>query len=82
LFAAWHSPDKEGDPDFVGTVEGEITNEPRGNNGFGYDPIFLFRRLGRTMAELSMAEKLEVSHRGAALRKMSEYLRSGIQQAE
>ena len=67
---------------FVGTVEGEITNEPRGNNGFGYDPIFLFPRLGRTMAELSAAEKLEVSHRGEALRKMSEYLRSGIQQAD
>jgi XTP/dITP diphosphohydrolase len=67
---------------FEGTVEGEIAGEPRGNNGFGYDPIFLFPRLGRTMAELSAAEKLEVSHRGAALRRMSEYLRSGIQQAE
>jgi XTP/dITP diphosphohydrolase len=67
---------------FEGTVEGEIVREPRGNNGFGYDPIFLFPRLGRTMAELSAAEKLEVSHRGEALRKMSEYLRSGMQQAD
>ncbi len=67
---------------FEGTVEGEIAREPRGNNGFGYDPIFLVPRLGRTMAELSAAEKLKVSHRGEALRKMSEYLRARVQQAE
>jgi len=63
---------------FDGTVEGEIGFEPRGNNGFGYDPIFLLPKLNRTMAELSAAEKLEVSHRGQALRRMSEYLRSGV----
>lgn len=62
---------------FEGTVEGEIAREARGNNGFGYDPIFLFPELNRTMAELSRAEKLKVSHRGQALRKLSEYLRSG-----
>ena len=64
---------------FEGTVEGEIAREPRGDNGFGYDPIFIFPALKRTMAELSAADKLEVSHRGQALRKMSEYLRSRVQ---
>ena len=63
---------------FEGTVEGEIAREQRGENGFGYDPIFLFPKLNRTMAELSAADKLAVSHRGQALRKMSEYLRSGV----
>lgn len=65
-----------------GTIEGEIAYEPRGSNGFGYDPIFLLPKLNRTMAELSSAEKLEVSHRGQALRRMSEYLRSGVGRAE
>ena len=63
---------------FEGTVEGEIAREPRGNNGFGYDPIFLLPQLERTMAELSGSEKLAISHRGQALRKMSEYLRSSV----
>ena len=55
---------------------GLILEAPRGDNGFGYDPIFLFPTLNRTMAELSASDKLAVSHRGQALRKMSEYLRS------
>ena len=62
---------------FEGMVEGRIAFEPRGDNGFGYDPIFLLPKLNRTMAELSALEKLKVSHRGQALTKMSEYLRSG-----
>lgn len=67
---------------FEGTVEGEIAREPRGDSGFGYDPIFLFPKLNRTMAELSAAEKLRVSHRGEALRKMNEYLRSEVERGE
>jgi len=63
---------------FEGTVEGEIAREPRGCNGFGYDPIFLLPKLNRTMAELSAADKLAVSHRGQALRKLNEYLRSRV----
>ena len=62
---------------FQGTAEGEIAREPRGENGFGYDPIFIFPELNRTMAELPPIEKLKVSHRGQALRKMGEYFRSG-----
>ncbi|MCI0418055.1 MAG: RdgB/HAM1 family non-canonical purine NTP pyrophosphatase [Acidobacteria bacterium] len=60
---------------FTGAIEGEITYELRGANGFGYDPIFLVPRLNRTLGELSAAEKLDISHRGQALRKMGEYLR-------
>jgi XTP/dITP diphosphohydrolase len=51
-----------------GAIEGTITREPRGTNGFGYDPIFYIPELGRTMAELSPEEKNEISHRGKAFR--------------
>lgn len=55
-----------------GTVEGWITSEPRGGDGFGYDPIFLVPDLdhpqgGRTFAEMTLEEKKRVSHRGRAL---------------
>ena len=49
------------------SVAGTIV-EPRGTGGFGYDPIFLYRPLGRTTAELSLEEKATVSHRGRAFR--------------
>lgn len=51
-----------------GTIEGRIVDEPRGANGFGYDPHFLSVRHGRTLAELDPAAKNEISHRGQALR--------------
>jgi len=51
------------------TVEGFIAAEPRGENGFGFDPIFFFPPLGKTFAELSREEKAKYSHRGKALRK-------------
>lgn len=57
-----------------GTVEGEITAEPRGSNGFGYDPIFFYPPLGCTLAELDRAKKATVSHRGKAFRALREYL--------
>lgn len=49
-----------------GFCEGVITNQPQGANGFGYDPIFLLPTLGRTMAQLSSAEKNARSHRAQA----------------
>jgi XTP/dITP diphosphohydrolase len=49
-----------------GVAEGTITRAPRGRSGFGYDPLFYYPPLGRTFAELSDAEKSEVSHRGRA----------------
>ncbi|HEY9076020.1 MAG TPA: RdgB/HAM1 family non-canonical purine NTP pyrophosphatase [Anaerolineaceae bacterium] len=51
-----------------GICDGEIIPEERGNNGFGYDPIFLLRDMGKTMAELSMAEKNQRSHRALAIK--------------
>jgi XTP/dITP diphosphohydrolase len=56
------------------TIEGQILREPRGNNGFGYDPLFFIPSLGRTSAELSPVEKHEISHRGKALRRMRELM--------
>jgi XTP/dITP diphosphohydrolase len=52
----------------TGKVEGEILPVGRGRDGFGYDPLFFIPSLGKTMAELSTAEKNQVSHRGIALR--------------
>ena len=51
------------------SVEGVLTPEPRGENGFGYDPIFFFGELGRTFAEMPAEEKDIHSHRGKAFRK-------------
>ncbi len=51
------------------TAPGVIIDAPRGSNGFGYDPIFQPEGFTRTMAEMSMAEKNAISHRGKALRK-------------
>jgi len=62
---------------FEKTVEGTIAAEPRGQGGFGYDPIFLYPGMGRTFAEMSTAEKSRVSHRGKALSAVVDYLLSG-----
>jgi XTP/dITP diphosphohydrolase len=53
---------------FRGTAEGIILDAPRGNNGFGYDPLFYFPRIGKTFAALSAVEKSVYSHRGQAFR--------------
>lgn len=49
-----------------GTIEGIIANSPRGENGFGYDPIFLVPEFGKTTAEMAPQEKNKISHRGRA----------------
>jgi XTP/dITP diphosphohydrolase len=59
----------------TGTIEGEIAPEPRGANGFGYDPIFLYPAYGRTLAEVNDEEKLLVAHRGHAFRNLKMWLR-------
>ena len=51
-----------------GEIHGELTREPAGENGFGYDPIFYYPPLGKTTAELTPEEKNEVSHRANALK--------------
>ena len=58
-----------------GEIHGELTREPRGENGFGYDPIFYYPPLGMTTAELSPEAKNEVSHRGNALKIFYEKLK-------
>ena len=57
-----------------GAVEGRIAAEPRGENGFGYDPIFELPERGLTVAELPASEKHAVSHRGVAARKARKLL--------
>lgn len=61
-----------------GTIEGIIGYEERGENGFGYDPIFYVPKLGKTTAELTDDEKNAISHRGSALEKMKVLLQEYI----
>ena len=61
---------------FVRTMEGRIGYEIAGENGFGYDPIFMLPEYGKTSAEISPEEKNAISHRGKALRALAEYLKS------
>lgn len=58
-----------------GTIEGIIGYEERGENGFGYDPIFFLPEYGKTTAELSPEEKNKISHRGRALEMIKDELR-------
>lgn len=58
-----------------GEIHGELTREPRGENGFGYDPIFYYPPLGMTTAELPSEIKNQVSHRGNALRILYDKLK-------
>jgi len=57
-----------------GECRGTITFEPRGEQNFGYDPIFYLPELGKTMAELTLEEKNRISHRGQAARKVYKLL--------
>ena len=59
---------------FEGICEGEITEEPSGNKGFGYDPVF--RPIGSklTFAEMDMDQKSRISHRGLAVQKLVRFL--------
>jgi XTP/dITP diphosphohydrolase len=61
-----------------GSCEGQILSVPRGEGGFGYDPLFLLPRLGRTMAELSVEEKNRLSHRAAAFAALAAALREDL----
>jgi XTP/dITP diphosphohydrolase len=59
---------------FRGSANGVIQHEPRGNGGFGYDPLFYFATLRKTFAELTPEEKAQISHRGQAFRKMLQWI--------
>ncbi len=58
----------------TGRCDGQIISTERGTNGFGYDPIFLFPDLNKTMAELELDQKNRISHRARALHALSPYL--------
>jgi XTP/dITP diphosphohydrolase len=60
-----------------GVIEGILAHEPKGTNGFGYDPIFYLPERGCTTGEMEPEEKNKISHRGIALRKMVEKLEKG-----
>ena len=59
----------------TGIIEGKLAHEPKGENGFGYDPIFFLPERGCTTGELPPEEKNEISRRGIAIRKMVEILK-------
>ena len=59
---------------FNGVLEGEIARERSGNEGFGYDPIFIPCDYTKTLAEISLEEKNAISHRGKAMRALAEFL--------
>ena len=61
-----------------GSCEGRIVAEPRGDNGFGYDPVFYFSDIGMTMAELPTERKNMVSHRAAAIRSAAAELSGAV----
>jgi len=62
----------------TGTFEGVITTTPRGDNGFGYDPLFELPQLGCTSAELPPEKKNALSHRGDAVRRIAELLKTEL----
>ena len=64
----------------LGVMEGRIDHEIKGENGFGYDPIFYLPEYGCTSAEITPEKKNELSHRGKALREMKEKLRNYLDQ--
>lgn len=67
---------------FTGAVEGLIAEAPRGEGGFGYDPVFLIPRLGKTMAELSLEQKNRISHRAQAAASLIQFLHGWLRKED
>lgn len=63
---------------FEGIVKGKIADHHHGNEGFGYDPIFIPEGNTKTFAEMTQDEKNKISHRGLAIQKLVKYLREGL----
>jgi XTP/dITP diphosphohydrolase len=59
---------------FEGVVRGEIMDQRKGSDGFGYDPVFCPEGMSRTFAEMTMDEKNTISHRGRAIAKLAQFL--------
>tara|TARA_B100001173_G_scaffold189812_1_gene163728 strand:+ start:200 stop:796 length:597 start_codon:yes stop_codon:yes gene_type:complete len=58
----------------TGKVKGYISNEPRGNNGFGYDPIFIYKNSKKTFGEMNSIQKYKIDHRSVAFKKIKKFL--------
>jgi len=71
---AFYDPENNKIRTCEGVYEGRIAFEPKGTNGFGYDPVFYNETLGKTNAQMTIEEKNKVSHRGQALRNAKEIL--------
>jgi len=56
---------------YIGKVEGEITESPQGDNGFGYDPLFYYPPMSKTFAQMTGEEKNSISHRGKAIKELA-----------
>lgn len=65
---------KENENLFTGICEGSITKEERGQNGFGYDPVFQPKGFDKTFAEMDLQEKSKISHRAKAFKELIDYL--------
>ncbi len=63
---------------FEGEIKGQITLQPIGNGGFGYDPVFISNGFDRTFAQMTLEEKNEISHRAIATRKLVDFLNTNI----
>ena len=57
----------------VGKVEGSISNKPKGNNGFGYDPIFMLNKKNKTFGEMKLSQKYKLDHRYKAFKKLKKF---------
>ena len=62
-----------------GELEGNISEMLSGNDGFGYDPVFIVPELGKTLAQITLEEKNQISHRGRALAKVKDLLKQKLQ---
>lgn len=69
---------KESTMVFEGSVEGSIIREPRGSHGFGYDPVFKPNDFDLTFAEMTSEQKNKISHRGIAIRKLTDFLSNSL----
>jgi XTP/dITP diphosphohydrolase len=63
---------------FEGVVTGQIIAEPKGKDGFGYDPVFVPKGFDQTFAEMSLSQKNEISHRGLAIEKLADFLKRKV----
>ena len=78
---AFYKPSSDGvvvEKEELGVLAGEIISSPRGQAGFGYDPIFSPNDFDQSLAELSPGVKDEISHRGIALRAIAPFLRDHL----